>query len=187
LTLLDQNRKYYTFERKERLRLISHATSRIYDENGDLIGKLEGKGAFRKNVILIDSFGKSLLTVQKKTYLDRKFDYTVVDSNQNVLGYVKIEKYPDYHAHMLDKNKKKILIGQGPFKGNVYGIGDENKKILATFSFSQAKGWKERLSSTELCKLEIQNTGFDRLMLFGFFVSTFSRFYDITSKGENAT
>jgi len=185
--VLDSNRKFYSFERKERLRLISHATSRIYDENGDLIGKLEGKGTIRKNVTLIDSFGKSLLTVQKGNYLSTQYDYIVIDSTQNELGYVKIEKFPDYHAHMLDKNNKKILIGQGPFKGDVYGIGDENKKIIATFSFSQGKGWKERLSWKEWCNLEIKNTGFDRLMLLGFFVSTYSRFYDITSKGENAT
>ena len=188
MTLLDQNRKYYVFERKAQLGFVSHASSKIYDEKGNQIGFLIGEGTFRKQISLIDANYKVFLTI-KKSALDPKYDYTLFDANKNVLGFVKrkYNKYSDeYDGSMVDKNKNTILIGQGPFKEGEYGIGDKNKKIVATFSFEEVQGWKNKLLGTDLGKLEILNFDFNRLLLLGFFISMFSSFYDITSKGERA-
>jgi len=184
MTLLDKNRKFYSFDRKEEWSFVTHATSTIYDENGNKIGRLQGEGTFRKKVSLIDTKGESLLTVKKGTVFDIKSDYTIFDGNKNNLGIVALRSRKNEDVHfMVDKNKNTILNGRGPYKGDIYGIGDKNKKIVATFSFPKQKGWKNWFSGTERCNLEIQNLEFNRLELLGLFISMFSRFYDISPKG----
>ena len=89
MTLLDQNRKNYFFERKEGWGFVSHAASKIYDEEENKIGSLQAKGTFRKQVSLIDSEDKLLLNVKKTPLLSLSNEnYTIFDSNNNFLGFV---------------------------------------------------------------------------------------------------
>ena len=179
LTLLDPNIKKYVFRYKW---VYQYSSPKVEDENGNAIGRIVGTTDFRFRQLLLENDGSLLLSSQKR-FLRWSPTYDIKDSEENLLGVAKKKKFSfKVKMSMRDKNGKIILNFLGPIlEEGTCQITDGDGKNIANLLIGFDKSrWRAALAFgvTYNATLEVIDLTFDRKILLGFFITTYSRYFD---------
>jgi len=179
LALLDPNIKKYIFRYKSFYR---YSTSKVEDENGNTIGSIVATPDFHFRQLLLENDGSLLLSSEKR-FLCWSPTYDIKDSEENLLGVAKKKKFSfKVKMSMRDKNGKIILNFLGPvLEEGTCQITDGDGKNIANLLIGFDKSrWRAALALgvTFNATLEVIDLTFDRKILLGFFITTYSRYFD---------
>jgi len=168
--LLDPDRKYYAY--------VSKGMSMIFtDEDNMELGKVKGFSLFENN-------GSLILTMKIKSKLFYKSEYSIFDSQGNILGIVK--KTGDLGLfHMVDSNEKELLLGEIPSVHDVpYSIHDGEGKEVASITRIRGK-WYHRIIAISQMIMQIKDSSHGRVTLLGFVIAL-SRQWTDEHQGDSA-
>ncbi len=181
MNLLDPNITKYIlkWEGSEGLKMTLKAT--IEKEDGEKIGRVETKGLMTKKTYLFDGDNSEILNSAKSNWsLGAKYD--VKDSENNKMGVVNQKLLSrNKNITMKNHNDEEILRFEGStFLGDNHEIKSMDGKSIAVFSrkqeFVKTGRWRGKTYNT--CTLQINDSNFDRKILFGMFISCLSSYLD---------
>ena len=174
--ILDQNTNHYVIRWGGFLSPLDPRTyiASIRKKDGTRLGTIKSGGCINRYTSLLDSKKKIVLTSSKSKIWNHK--YFIKDESKNVLGHVSVKWFSSKtQMYMKNKHGVKILNLNGlylPMK--THEIVTVDGKLVAKFAFGHD-------SSSHFASLRIVDSNYDRKVLWGFFISFVSSFYDNNS------
>ena len=147
----------------------------IQKESGEKIGRLKSGGRIDKKISLFDS-SDSLILIAYKARISLSAKYEVKDAENNLIGSVR-QKTLSWKKRMVIKNSNNEEILK--IEGNIQGsskIKTIDGQTVAEFLIKTENEKKSRWNSIDhnKCLFRIDDSQYDRKILFGFFISFLS-------------
>lgn len=153
--------------------------------NGTKIGKIKAIGTFYKKTLMSDIDDSVVLTAKKNTAL--RTTYTIKDSDGNEIGTAKTIGVFKTKFIMVNPKGDKILtkVDSNRLVGDNEINSADGKNVTKFIVKSTAKNPSFLRPDGDYftCNLKINESDFDRKLMWGFFISYISKFFDTSPSG----
>lgn len=183
-SLISIEREHYVIKEK----FWDWGSGDIYDEHGEVIGKMERKVfSLRKQITVTEADGTPIFTISKKLLSFRK-SYEIKDYKDSLLGKTG-KKLLSFRPKiwMEDERGRRVLTAEGSYMGWDFIVRDKLGNTIAEVKKSDA--WRDvflggAFDFSDTYALKIVDPSFDRRRLLGLVIAIDNSVHDKRKSGR---